>query len=80
MYYVDPPETSPAPEQRGHHNFWLLIVPLACAGLWLGAVAMFFGLHIAAWCTLVVVAAVAVVGAFALLLVTERLDTLGIRH
>jgi len=78
MYYVDPPDYGSAIARSKQHNFWPLLVSLACAGFWLGAVAMFFGLPVASWCAVVVAASVGGVGLLSLLALTDRPDTLWI--
>jgi len=41
---------------------------------------MFFSSHVAAWCGVVIAAAVGAVGLLASLLLAEGLDTLGLGH
>jgi len=80
MYYGNSPRTGSAVPRKRQRNFWPLIALLVCAALWLGAIAVLFGPHVAAWCGVVVAAAVGAVGLLALLPLAEGLDTLGIGH
>lgn len=80
MYYVDPVGDGAEAPRAKKHNFWPLIVPLVCIGLWLVPIAALFGWRAALWSALAGIAVVAAVETLALLPVAESFDTLGIGH
>jgi len=80
MNYADRPEVLPQRGRTKRHNFWPLVVPVACAVVWLVPVGALFGAHTALYCGILAAAGAGAVGLLALLPVAEGLDTLGVGH
>jgi len=81
MYYGDSPGVDlQALRGKRRRSLWPLVVPLACAAVWLVPIAALFGAHVALYCAVVAIAGIAGVALLALLPVAEGLDRLGVGH